>query len=283
MNKTRNPFHLFNFTLLLMLSTITNAGTYTINGSIVSFSTANINAGTLCGCGYIEAPEILITCDEFAFEGTIKPYTECIIRCKKPFNYDMFTKNGTGSITVYISPYAYIKYTKATLLDFSQKTLLENLDIIQESLYEQIRLIRYYAASNDIDEKYIFECIFKKIDEKSHYLQDCIDGKCDNSILQKLSHLLKAAGFSTIGLGISYGFYKYAEHSGNKGFVEVAIYGSILSVMPLLAGLRIAFEKPKDKDLHRKKLAQLNTIKDGIEESLSNPLVLQEEQIIKLQ
>lgn len=289
MNRYHNIFIYLVFTMVLALKI--NAGTYTVGGYI-SGGSININADILSGNGHLDSSNISIQCNEFAFKGTITSYGKCIIRCKKPFDYTMFTKKGFGSITVIISPYDFVSFTKSELCNFSQDILLKDLEKTHHYTNDYIATIRYYAVSNKIDEKDIFKSLFKKINEKITYHEDVIDGKYDTSILGRLSSLLVHLGISAVGLGITYHFYHHPDFLKQfwtnelefNNFVQSATcVSTIFSVIPGLCGFAAFLRKSENKEDHRQKLAQLLEIKENIKKALINPLILEKEEIIKLQ
>lgn len=54
------------------------------------------------GCGYIDAPTVIIMTKKFEFTGEIRCYKDCMIYSEEPFNEDQFKRAGPGNFTIKI-------------------------------------------------------------------------------------------------------------------------------------------------------------------------------------
>lgn len=281
-------FNIFYFILIssnLFANVTMNIGQCNLDGTM-SVGNGNLNFGKICGTGQIIGNNFTMKCNEFNFRGTIESNGECIIRCKKPFDYNSFTRKGNGSITVIISPYDFESFTKDELIDTADNLLVSNFftnDI--SSLDDQIKSIRYYAASNKIKENIIFESVVDNLDNQINYHELHLDEKYDTKYLKRILGDWTLAG---IGLAPSYIFYKYKsninkiipsikeEHMATGAFLGLIL--TCFSVSDSLPAISACLN-PK----HKEKFEKLTLIKEKIYKSLESPYILEKEQVIKLQ
>lgn len=74
------------------------------NGSLIGRESADISCGSFTGSGLLEAPVIHLSTDLFAYTGIIRCSQECIITATRPFDENMFTRQGEGTFTFIITP-----------------------------------------------------------------------------------------------------------------------------------------------------------------------------------
>jgi hypothetical protein len=143
---------------------IVAGGAVTLNGRLSAWN-EEISAKILQGDGYLDVKNITISCDEFHFTGTIRCDGECKIYVKKDFDHNIFKKEGTGSFTIFISPYKLENHTESTLLNKVEALFFEApLSLTEESISRHLIDIRHQAYVNGLDENVIVQDIQQKIE-----------------------------------------------------------------------------------------------------------------------
>jgi len=256
---------------------------YILNGVVKAGGSILLNTKKISGSGTMDSNHIAINCDEFEFVGTIKCKGRCIIRCANPFDYSQITKEGSGTITIIISPNEFRFFTKEQLSEFAKKTLLE---YSTEDINQRIASIRYHAALNSIDEKYIFDSVIKEIDQLVAYHIEHADEKNR----QRLKKVLISTMATCAGLGIGYNLYTNRSYIKDKlyDFADSKISGLVIFVLPLsplllsLLNSKGAFGTTVQGPQYIEDIDQLNMIKEHVNQALTQPYVLEQGQIIKL-
>lgn len=253
-----------------------NMGQFTLNGT-VSAGNGVFNVGRLSGNGTISGHNFKIKCDEFNFTGTIECSEECVIRVKKPFDYAMFKRQGTGSITVIVSPYDFQPYTETELITTAKDLFLTNYaKTTEEATMLSIGLIRYWAASNAIDEKKVFDPVMEQLNQRlAHHLSHR-DEKYDATCLPRI-----ATDSAALCIGLIPAYLAYKNKIENQVLLTVAAVSAFAAFAGAYDGVVTLLDCVNPR--HEAKIATLMMIKNRINQALQVPYVLEKEEIIKLQ
>jgi hypothetical protein len=272
----------------------------TVNGLLIVDAVKQFHVQQLSGAGTIQCIQkgnkpVVLQIDQFNFTGTIECNGQCIIRSKKPFDYRSFTKKGTGTFKIIISPHDFIPLTGLELILKVQKECVYyalNKSDLESSLSQYITLpqyitfIRYLAAANILDEKSIFFLIDNFFGHEIIALEEGYEDM--KPLLQKrydtrhLGGVLGCATMLPLGLGCAYQFFKDTE----KDPYTMLTLGAIISALSVAGVCYYLYQccNPKYKEEVDRVLVakeRLEYIKKLIADVLMQPYIV-EEQIIEL-
>ena len=141
------------------------AGEAIIDGTMCSKKSLRFSATTFKGNGTLIGKDITINCENFEFSGTIEPEVACTIRVKNKFNYEMFKRSGSGTITIIISSSNAHAHTFNTLCEAVETALFQRAVMLKSDMLEILRDIHKLAIENAIDPNLIVNFISNKIEE----------------------------------------------------------------------------------------------------------------------
>ncbi len=100
----------FNVVLLMSLGLVsfTYASQFNNSGTFTSDSPLNLNYRIFCGSGRLEAPEITIKAEIFAYTSVIHCDGQCIIISEKEFDPKSFTFEGGGQCQITIGDRTFL-------------------------------------------------------------------------------------------------------------------------------------------------------------------------------
>ncbi len=265
-------------------------------GSIMSPNTVSLKLDSLLGSGTIKAPFIRIACDTFNFTGTIECDNECTIYVKKPFDYEMFTKEGAGNFTVIVSPYGIEEHTEASLLSKIRRALSNNLLSVTDEDIERIgKEIRHHADFNKLDQQSVVTYIQQGLKDDCAYHADRLGNSRDASELLKG---IKSCALSTTSVGACVLAYRFRKQINKQlrtlipifdkediqdiciPIFGIGVIGAVVvscALLPEAARDFASWLNPRHKEKHEK----LMDIESKLMRALEAPYI-SEQEIIKL-
>ncbi len=221
-----------------------NFGQLINNGVIKGINSIRLAASYLSGTGTIESPDIIITCNEFKFSGSISCDKQCTIYAKKDFDTNMFKRSGNGAFKVIISPYDVKHFNRNDLCLAYYRYFCSNcLGLDQNTIDNNIKEIRTQAALNSIEDKAALTNINNYLRIQANFYREKLGEKYDSDSLY--SGLVKCC-VGVLGLNIAYALSK-AEWEF-PAFASVLLAGAsvALSCLDFYNGINPRYKEKHD-------------------------------------
>lgn len=233
--------------------------------------------------GILDGKKIYLTFDKLNFTGTIICSDECIIKCKEPFDYNMFKREGSGKFKVIINPNEFDVCNGEQLRSITQNLCSNILNFDNSDISNIVNEIKCRASISDLKIDEEFKLIFDDLDFRIKYQQEQL---AKESVINKNNdeYLKKGVALGLValmGYGITIGNYIKDVRSGNAANKSnKLIVGTLLSSIPALLALKSLGQISIVN--HEESIKKLIHLSDFIKNELEAPIETKKIEVINL-